>query len=61
VGAGFGACWAGAAGAGWPVEITPEAVLLSAGCALAIGVIFGLYPAVRAANLSPMAALRTER
>ncbi len=40
--------------------ITYDSILLAFTFALAIGVFFGLYPAYRAANLTPMVALRYE-
>jgi ABC-type antimicrobial peptide transport system permease subunit len=54
----FGACWLGTAYAAWPVVITPTAIALACGFAVAIGIFFGLYPALRAAQLSPLTALR---
>ncbi|MDQ6695939.1 MAG: ABC transporter permease [Actinomycetota bacterium] len=42
------------------VIISPAASLLAIGIAIGIGVVFGVYPATRAARLAPIDALRTE-
>src|SRR5207248_1909515 len=56
--AGPGACWGGASYGGWAVAVTASSILLSCGFAVGIGLFFGLYPAIRAAALSPLQALR---
>ena len=45
---------------GDPIAISPWRWRLPSSVAMAIGVIFGVYPASRAAHLAPIDALRSE-
>ncbi len=45
---------------GLPLVVSPLAILIAFSVAAIIGIGFGLYPAVRAARLDPIVALRTE-
>ena len=44
----------------WGAVVTGDMVLLALGIAVVLGVSFGVYPALRAADVSPMEALRYE-
>ncbi len=45
---------------GWPVRLTPDAVLLAFAFSVGIGVFFGYYPAFKASRLEPIDALHFE-
>jgi putative ABC transport system permease protein len=46
--------------AGWPTVVTPWSVILAFGVSITVGIGSGLYPALRAAALNPIDALRWE-
>ncbi len=43
-----------------PTDVTPLSVIVSFGISITIGIVFGIYPAIRAANLDPITALHHE-
>ncbi len=66
IGAALGLCFGAllayliATFAGWPVAWDPLPVLLSSITCAAVGLAFGVYPARQAAQLDPIAALRSD-
>jgi putative ABC transport system permease protein len=45
---------------GWPLAISAEVSAAAVGFSMAVGVLFGVYPARRAARIDPIEALRNE-
>jgi putative ABC transport system permease protein len=57
---GLAASWVVGRFTEWSAVVTAPAVLVALGSALSVGVVFGVYPAHRAASWDPIEALRTE-
>lgn len=60
VGIGVFIPWVISRAAGMPTNVTALSVVVSLGVSMVIGLVFGIYPAVRAAALDPIEALRHE-
>jgi putative ABC transport system permease protein len=45
---------------GWPMKLNPSSMVVSFLFSAAVGVFFGMYPAIRASRMNPIDALRYE-
>jgi putative ABC transport system permease protein len=57
---GFFLSWLIARTAEWKTIVTPESVGVAFGVSVAVGVLFGAYPALKASRINPIEALRYE-
>jgi len=59
-GFGFFLSWLIATAAEWRTIVAPSSVVIAFGFSVAAGVIFGICPAMKAARINPIEALRHE-
>ena len=57
---GIGGAYALSVFAKWNTMIAPQAIFMAFGFSGLVGVVFGLFPAVKASNLNPIESLRYE-
>lgn len=60
IGFGFFLAWLIARTAEWKTIVTDSSVVIAFGVSVAVGVIFGIYPAMKASRINPIDALRYE-
>lgn len=57
---GAGLAWGIGNYAGWPIILPLESIIVSTSISALVGLLFGFYPSLKAAQLDPIEALRTE-
>ena len=57
---GFFLAWLIARTAEWKTIVTSSSVVIAFGVSVAVGIVFGIYPAVKASRINPIDALRYE-
>ena len=60
IGFGFFLAWLIARTAEWKTIVTSASVVIAFGVSVVVGVVFGIYPAVKASRINPIDALRYE-
>ena len=61
IGFGFFLAWLIARTAEWKTIVTTSSVVIAFGVSVAVGMIFGIYPAVKASRINPIDALGYEQ